>query len=93
MSRELISYYLQGTAISLTAFAFYLEFSPKIGGIFRRPDVNGKTSFDPLGIVPFLKCPFQDRIFWYPSNWDLNFIVFSQLGALTYTALRHELSS
>lgn len=88
MEYPIFGYYLQGILISGMIFFFYLELSPQIGGIFYRPDSEGLTKFNIMGVVPMLLHPFKSFDFWYPRNWDLNFIVFTQMGALIYVLLK-----
>lgn len=78
------SYYVQGLTIGLILYFLYMEFNPKIGGIFLRPDSRGITRFRFKGILPVLKYPFQSFNFWLPQNWDLNFIMFSNFWAMVY---------
>lgn len=79
--------YLKGLGLSFIIWMLYLELSPQIGGIFFRPDGNGVSKFRFGGVIPMLTHPFQKTTFWYPSNWDLNFIVASNIGALIYSYL------
>jgi hypothetical protein len=82
------THYIQGLALSLVIWMLYLELNPKLGGIFFRPDSNGISRFRFGGVIPMLTHPFKDTTFWYPSNWDLNFIVSSNIGALIYSMLK-----
>ena len=84
----ILGYYLQGIFLSGMIFFFYLELSPQIGGIFYRPDSTGETKFNITGVIPMLLHPFKSFDFWHPRNWDLNFIVFTQIGALVYVILK-----
>jgi len=84
----LTNYYFQGLVMSFIIWLLYLELSPKLGGIFFRPDSSGNFRFRLGGVIPMLLYPFQSLDFWYPNNWDLNFIMFSQIGALIYTLLK-----
>ena len=74
-----ITYFTEGVILAFFIFICYLELNPKIGGIMFRPWSDGETYFNPLGIIPILKYPFQSNHFWKPENWDLNFITFSAL--------------
>lgn len=85
----LTNYYFQGLIMSFLIWLLYLELSPKLGGIFFRPDSNGDFHFRLSGVMPMLLYPFQSLNFWYPQNWDLNFIMFSQIGAFIYTLLKY----
>lgn len=79
--------YLQGLFLSFMIYMLYVETNPKMGGIFFRPDSTGVFKFSLLGIVPLLLYPFKSLDFWYPWNWDLNFIMFSNIGAFIYSFL------
>ena len=83
-----LGYYLQGLLLSILIFFFYLELSPQLGGIFYRPDSDGVTKFNFKGVFPMLTHPFKSFDFWYPRNWDLNFIVFTQIGAIVYVLVK-----
>lgn len=83
------SYYLQGAILSFIIWLLYLELSPKLGGIFFRPDSTGKFRFRLEGVLPMLAYPFQSVEFWKPTNWDLNFIVSSGLGGIIYALLKY----
>ncbi|MEX0596658.1 MAG: hypothetical protein WD512_09165 [Candidatus Paceibacterota bacterium] len=82
------NYYLQGLSISFVIWMLYLELNPKLGGIFFRPDSNNVPKFKFTNVIPMLKYPFQNWNFWYPSNWDLNFMIFSNIGSIIYTVLK-----
>jgi hypothetical protein len=82
-------FYLQGAVLSFMIWLLYLELSPKLGGIFFRPDSTGTFRFRLGGVLPMLAYPFQSIEFWKPTNWDLNFIVSSSLGGLVYSLLKY----
>jgi hypothetical protein len=75
--------YLSGVAISAIVYGIYVEVNPSIGHVFFRPDQTGNTRFSLCGIWPMIKYPFQSVHFWLPQNWDLNWIMFTQVGGLT----------
>lgn len=83
------SYALQGSILSFFIWLLYLELSPKLGGIFFRPDDTGTFKFRLVGVLPLLAHPFQGTLFWYPNNWDMNFIMTSTLGGLIYAFLKY----
>lgn len=62
----------------------YIQFSPKIGNVWIRPNSKGKKSFAPKGILSLLTKPFTDKTFWYPTNWDLNIYVILILTTIIY---------
>tara|TARA_R100001163_G_C5068020_1_gene207713 strand:+ start:5876 stop:6232 length:357 start_codon:yes stop_codon:yes gene_type:complete len=82
-------YYFQGLLLSFIIYLFYIELNPKMGGIFFRPDSTGTFKFNFLGAGPMLSYPFKSLNFWNPNNWDLNWIVFSNIGAVLYTLLKY----
>jgi hypothetical protein len=81
---NLFKSYCQGSLLSFVAYLVYLETNPKIGGIIIRPGSDMKRHFNLTGVIPMLKYPFQSLDFWYPTMWDLNFIIFTQVGAAIY---------
>ena len=88
-TNPLVLYYFQGALLSFVIWLLYLELSPKLGGIFFRPDSTGLFRFRLEGVSPMLKYPFQSLEFWKPTNWDLNFMVSSSLGGLIYASLKY----
>lgn len=62
----------------------YIEFSPKLGGIWIRPNAKGKKSFTTGGIISLLGKPFTDKTLWYPVNWDLNVYVWLIITVIIY---------
>jgi len=87
-SYPITNIYLQGLCLSFVIWMLYLELSPTLGGIFFRPDSSGISKFRLDGVIPMLTHPFKDLTFWYPQNWDLNFIMSSNVGAIIYTMLK-----
>ena len=85
--------YLQGLILSSIFFGIYLEMKwlSKMGGIFIRPGPDNRKHFSLSGIVPMLKYPFQSLNYWRPSYWDLNFIIFTQVGTAIYMVLKSHL--
>lgn len=65
-------------------WVLYIQFSPKIGGIWIRPNSKGKKSFQPKGIFTLMTKPFTDKTFWYPSNWDLNIYMLLIITTVIY---------
>jgi len=76
--------YLQGFGLSVVMYLLYLEVSPQMGGILIRPGTDGRKHFSLKGLIPMLQYPFQSLTFWQPQYWDLNFIVFTQVGTILY---------
>jgi hypothetical protein len=62
----------------------YLEFSPRLGGIWLRPNSKGKKSISTGGILSLLGKPFTDKTYWYPRNWDLNIYMLWILTTIIY---------
>lgn len=68
----------------------YQQFSPQIGNMWIRPGTNGMKVFMPSGIKTIILMPFQYLFVWYPSKWDLNWIIIAfalilfQIDSLSY---------
>ena len=88
-TNPLSPYYLQGLLLSFVIYLFYIELNPKMGGIFFRPDSTGTFKFNFWGAGPMLSYPFKSFNFWRLENWDLNWLVFSNIGAILYTLLKY----
>ena len=84
----LLQSYCQGSIIAFLLFLVYLEKNPRIKGILIRPGPDQENHFNLEGIIPMLEYPFKSLDFWYPSMWDVNFIVFTQAGAGAYMILK-----
>ena len=83
-----LNYLSQGSLLGFLIFLLYLEVSPKLGNIWFRVAEDGKKRIQPDSLMSYLSYPFKNGLFWKPSNFDLNFIVFSgALGGL-YTLVR-----
>jgi len=81
-----VHHYVNGSLLFFSIFLVYLE--TKVKGVFFRPDDRNVIRFIPFGFSGFLTYPFRSIDPWYPTNWDLNFIVFTQIGAMTYVLLK-----
>lgn len=79
--------YLKGFVGSSLLYCFYIENSPSIGHIFFRPDSEGNIKFRVQGISALLKEPLKNWAFWSPSNWDINWITFTQISTGVYMLL------
>ena len=79
--------YAAGNLLSFILFCLYLEMNPKMTSILFRPDQKGKWTFSLCNITGYLTAPFNNSLVWKPSFWDLNFIVFTQVGAVAFTVL------
>jgi len=88
----LMQSYVQGLILSFIAYGIYLEMSPTMGGIFIRLGPDNRKHFNLGGILPMLKYPFQSFNFWRPDYWDLNFIIFTQVGTGAYMLLKNYLN-
>ena len=88
VSQNLVDY-LVGFSASFVLWGVYLERNPLIGGIFFRPGADNSLQFRWRGIIPMITYPFQTTHFWYPWNWDLNWIVVTQFGAVSYLVLKN----
>ena len=62
-----------GIALSVVFFAAYVEISPKMGGIWIRPDEKMRKKFIPSNLVNLMLQPFHNKDFWkmdiLPINW------------------------
>lgn len=73
--------YLIVSALGLSYYIYYVEFSPTLGNIWYRPDETGKKVIQIGGLISLMCEPFKKKEFWYIKNWDLNWIttIFSSL--------------
>jgi hypothetical protein len=62
--------------ISIIVFAFYVQFSPQIGGIWLRPNENGQTSFSLSSLFNLISSPLKYKEFWNINMWDVNYFVY-----------------
>jgi hypothetical protein len=63
-------------SISFPLWLLNLQFNPKIGNVWIRPDETGERVFCYKSIINVLKEPFINWYFWKPCNWDINFYTF-----------------
>lgn len=83
----MISSILEGCGLSFLSYCLYIELNPKIGNIFYRINNKAEKQFNIFGIIPLLKAPFVNPVFWWPENWDINFITFTGIGTLNYVII------
>jgi hypothetical protein len=61
-----------GSCIGLAGFAVYVETNPKIGGVWLRPDSEGKIVVCPRSFFNLTLQPFKNAELWKIKNWDIN---------------------
>ena len=66
------------------AFASYLELSPQIGNVWYRMGADGIRHVRPENLLAFIVKPMTMVELWYPSNWDINYIVGILITILLY---------
>lgn len=71
-----------GSCLGLMGFAIYVETSPKMGGIWLRPDDQNNLRILPYNLWILAKQPLVDNKFWKTENWDLNVFFWIGGGAL-----------
>lgn len=73
--------------ISFILWLLYLQFDPKIGNVWLRPEHNNKLTFCFKSIINILKYPFQNIDLWKINNWDLNYYIIFILTFLFFKFL------
>lgn len=63
---------LCGVVGGTSLYALYVQYSPKIGNIWLRPDSNGDRVFVLSNLCNMMKEPLHSITFWKLSNLDLN---------------------
>ena len=58
------------------SFASYIQFHPKIGNIWIRPDSTGTKALNLEGLIPMIKAPLIYNHFWKMENLDINWLVY-----------------
>ena len=58
------------------SFASYIQFHPKIGNIWIRPDSTGTKALNLEGLIPMIKAPLLYNHFWKMENLDINWLVY-----------------
>jgi hypothetical protein len=67
--------YILLTIFVYILWLFYLELSPRIGGIVFRPNSDGNLVFSTNSIINITFYPFKNYSLWYPTFWDLNIFI------------------
>jgi hypothetical protein len=70
--------------IVLILWVLYIEFAPRMGNIWLRPNSKGNKTFRPSGILNLMIQPFTDLQYWYPRNWDLNIYAILIITTIIY---------
>lgn len=76
-------------AIYTLIFAAYLELSPKIGNVWYRMGADGIRHVRPENLLAFIVKPMTMVELWYPSNWDINYIVGILITILLYYTYKY----
>lgn len=76
-------------AIYTLTFAAYLELSPKIGNVWYRMGADGIRHVRLENLWAFIVKPIYMIELWYPSNWDINYIVGILIIVLLYYTHRY----
>lgn len=84
--------YLLASTSGLLSFIGYLEINPKIRNVWIRVNSEGNKVFYIYGIISMLKLPFNDKTYWKPENFDLNWIVIN-IGFLSAYKIYKEINS
>lgn len=70
--------------ISSFIFAIYVQFSPKMGNIWLRPDHNGTLCFVPTNLFKLQIYPLKSLNIWKPTLMDINYFIYF---AIVYIAI------
>tara|TARA_E500000178_G_scaffold304544_1_gene315410 strand:- start:61 stop:315 length:255 start_codon:yes stop_codon:yes gene_type:complete len=57
-------------------FMNYVQFHPKIGNIWMRPDSTGSKKIQLEGLMPMIKAPLMYNHFWKSENLDINWLAY-----------------
>lgn len=60
-------------------FLLYIQYSPGMGNIWYR----NNEYFSPMGAVNVMIFPFRNLQMWYPTMWDINYIMWLLLGIIS----------
>jgi hypothetical protein len=71
-----------GALLGTIGYAFYVQFSPKIGGIWLRPDEFGNTVFTPMNLIRQMFYPFCSLQMWKLELLDLNWPIVAVVSGL-----------
>jgi hypothetical protein len=64
-------------------FLLYIQYSPGMGNIWYR----NNEYFSPMGALRVMVFPFQNVQMWYPTMWDINYIIWLLLGVFIHSIL------
>ena len=62
-------------------FLLYIQYSPGMGNIWYR----NNEYFSPMGALHVMVFPFQNVQMWYPTMWDINYIMWLLLGVFVHS--------
>jgi hypothetical protein len=62
-------------------FLLYIQYSPGMGNIWYR----NNEYFSPMGALRVMVFPFQNVQMWYPTMWDINYIMWLLLGVFIHS--------
>jgi len=62
-------------------FLLYIQYSPGMGNIWYR----NNEYFSPMGALRVMVFPFRNIQMWYPTMWDINYIMWLLLGVFIYS--------
>jgi hypothetical protein len=65
--------------IITVSFLLYIQYSPGMGNIWYR----NNEYFSPMGAFNVMIFPFQNLQMWYPTMWDINYIMWLLLGIVS----------
>ena len=60
-------------------FLLYIQYSPGMGNIWYR----NNEYFSPMGAFNVMIFPFHNLQMWYPTMWDINYIMWLLLGIVS----------
>lgn len=64
-------------------FLLYIQYSPGMGNIWYR----NNEYFSPMGALRVMIFPFQNVQMWYPTMWDINYIMWLLIGVFVHSIL------
>ena len=62
-------------------FLLYIQYSPGMGNIWYR----NNEYFSPMGALHVMVFPFQNVQMWYPTMWDINYIMWLLIGVFVHS--------
>ncbi len=62
-------------------FLLYIQYSPGMGNIWYR----NNEYFSPMGALRVMVFPFQNVQMWYPTMWDINYIMWLLIGVFVHS--------